>query len=97
MSVYDLAETPIKNLEADKRYLQSMLDKAEQTSVTPPRVTADITEDLQEVTEELARREATGEPEVYVEACVGGCGKVYDLPEPRPAYVCRRCSMMGRA
>lgn len=96
MSVYDLAETPIKDLERDKRHLQSMLDKAEQTSVTPPRVTADITEDLQEVTEELARREATGEPEVYVEACVGGCGKVYDLPEPHPAYICRRCSTMGR-
>ena len=36
-------------------------------------------------------------PEVFTEACVGGCGKVYDLPEPHPGYICRRCTMMNRA
>ena len=36
-------------------------------------------------------------PEVFTEACVGGCGKVYDLPEPHPGYICRRCAMMNRA
>lgn len=35
-------------------------------------------------------------PEVFTEACVGGCGKVYDLSSPQPGYVCRSCRMMGR-
>ena len=33
----------------------------------------------------------------YAVACIGGCGKVYDLPEANPAYVCRRCMTMGRS
>ena len=36
-------------------------------------------------------------PEVFTEACVGGCGKVYDLSSPHPGYICRRCTMMNRA
>lgn len=35
-------------------------------------------------------------PEVFTEACVGGCGKVYDLSSPQPGYVCRTCRTMGR-
>lgn len=36
------------------------------------------------------------EPGVYVLACQGGCGKVYDRAHPDPFYICRRCRMMGR-
>lgn len=32
------------------------------------------------------------ECEVYSVACVGGCGKVFDLPQPGAgAFICRRC------
>lgn len=33
------------------------------------------------------------EYEVYSVACVGGCGQVFDLPQPVVGvFVCRRCS-----
>lgn len=32
------------------------------------------------------------ECEVYPAACVGGCGKVFDLPQPvAGTFICRRC------
>lgn len=34
--------------------------------------------------------------EVHTVACMGGCGKVYDFPEPHPFYICNRCRTFNR-
>lgn len=54
----------------------------------------DLSEEFAEVEYELNRREES--PVTHVIACLGGCGKVYDLSDDPGVYVCHRCRMMSR-
>lgn len=36
------------------------------------------------------------EIEVHVVACLGGCGRVFDKPEPDPIFICQQCRTFNR-
>lgn len=93
MTAYDLEHTPKVHLERDLEMLEKTKNNMHVGDGPSARQYADISGEIREIRAELETRT---EIEVYTEPCLGGCGKVFDLPEPDPAYICRKCSTMGR-